>query len=326
VPSSNYRGADFQGTKGIRTTHPEFGKANASLNRDGLPVCATGINVDVDADNFGNDYFSFCEYPMISSAMALPINGMYTNRSYTWWGNNGTVTAGPPKDLMGSPDPGKRDSRPRDPGYPAPELTDPNFDGIAGAANTLLLCDGVFAHCTAGSHDGCAYGHGETFLRSLDKNKDHADGVLGNVPWLYKDDDSSLPTFASLVCIRNPWASGEGYTGGSKGEGYTFQAACQSAKENSGASLFPPSSSTTGQIKTNCLKGGGWGWPYCPAQTPTSKLKGGDADAGTTSFCVIKPQGGMGGSFYYFGCMSIRLFPVSCAVCCGWHLLLFFCF
>ena len=257
---------------------------------------------------------------MIASSMALPINGMYNNRSYTWH-KNGTVTAGPPQDLIGSPDPGAIPAHSREPGYPPPLAQDPHYDGIAGAANTLLLCDGVFDHCKPnGANLGCAYGHDEYFLASLDKNKGNEGSFpgrpLGRVPWLYQKEcvsEDSCPVFASLVCVRNPWASGGGYAGGNSS---TFQDICQGNNRPStnAESLFPPlaASSPSAAIPTPLLKGGGWGWPYCPDQAPTSKLKAGEAlNAGTTTMCSIRPQGDRYGAYFFFGCMSIRLLPVS---------------
>ena len=65
-----------------------------------------------------------CDFPLIASAMALPVNGRYGNeasRTFHW---NGTITAGPPQDLIGGENVEHRDAHARLPGYPGPIIQD----------------------------------------------------------------------------------------------------------------------------------------------------------------------------------------------------------
>ena len=82
------------------------------------------------------------------------------------------------------------------------------YDGIAGPANSLILCDGVFDHCSSDQDytalQDCAYGHTKEFLGSLDANKQNAKGVLGQVPYLVESGKAQT-AFATLVCVRNSW-------------------------------------------------------------------------------------------------------------------------
>ena len=110
-------------------------------------------------------------------------------------------------------------------GYPGPIQTDSAYNGIAGPANSMMLCDGVFDHCTSSSEDtggqsqDCAYGHTIDFLQSLKANAQNPAGTLGKVPYLV--DFKKPRTFATLVCVRNSWVKGRGYDQ-TKADGSTF--------------------------------------------------------------------------------------------------------
>ena len=164
MPSTNYQGADFQ-ERPPRQRCMKIWQGGSFCQRTRAPSLRLCINAD-EVDNFGNDYFSFCEYPMTASSMA-PLLMMYNNRSYTWH-KNGRAGARPKTSLISR-------SRcyscsPTRAWLSATSAQDPHYDGIAGA-RTRCSCAMVSLIVSNGANLGCAYGHDEYFLASLDKNK-----------------------------------------------------------------------------------------------------------------------------------------------------------
>ena len=57
------------------------------------------------------------------------------------------------------------------------------------------------------------------------------------------------------------------------------------------------------------MKGGGWGWPYCPLNLPNMPAIKDEPPV----FCYQEPQGAgqlSGHKFYYLACLSARFMPV----------------
>jgi hypothetical protein len=250
-----------------------------------------------------------CDFPFVSSAMALPINGLYENeasRTFHW---NGTITAGPPQDNLGGENTDHIDAKSRLPGYPGPFVENSAYTGIAGPVNSLILCDGVFDHCTTTSGTSlmdCAYGHTEGFLQTLENNKGSASGILGQVPYLV--DTGKQQQFATLLCVRNSWVKGRGYDMTKEPDSTFLKEGCTDDK--SGHSKWMPNSGDGGDQHTTCMKGGGFGWPYCPLNLPNEPAISDEPP----QFCFQEPQGSgqlAGRKYYYLQCLSARLLPVS---------------
>jgi hypothetical protein len=317
IPSTQYLGYDGGGVQ-PNSQHPELAQQSANDGApSGLPPCATQRNpknLDDEKEPWENDYFSMCDFPFVSSAMALPVNGLYENNASKTFHWNGTITAGPPQDNLGGENADHTDAKAQLPGYPGPIQTDSAYTGIAGPANSMILCDGVFDHCTSsttGDSQDCAYGHTKGFLQSLNGNKHNADEKLGNVPYLV--DFSKPRTFATLVCVRNSWVKGRGYDT-TKAESSTFlKDGCQDTTD--GHSQWLPNSGgsgtggTVGDQHTACMKGGGFGWPYCPLNLPNAPA----IDDQPPVYCWSEPQGAgqlAAHKYYYLQCLSARLLPI----------------
>ena len=126
IPTTNYQGVDGGGDL-PDSHHGELGQQAARDDQNGLPPCATKrdpAELDKESSPFQNDFYSMCDFPLIASAMALPVNGRYPNeaaRTFHW---NGTITAGPPQDLIGGENVEHRDAHARLPGYPGPIILD----------------------------------------------------------------------------------------------------------------------------------------------------------------------------------------------------------
>ena len=340
VVSSHYQGSDGGGLL-ENDHHNEMNKQAATGGNGedqkpntGLPPCATKrdpATLDKSDSPWQNDYFSMCDFPMVASAMALPINGMYENPASATFHANGTITAGPPQDHIGGENSASPQAHSHPPGAPGGNVASSGYDGISGPVNSLMLCDGVFDHCyTNVDADGgakfmdCGYGHTKSFLSSLDQNKRSKPGILGNVPPLVDDvtfdpnggEPNKDPTykqrgFATLICVRNPWIQGSGYdqTHPSK----TFTETCNDKQTDN--TLWMPGKGTgenppTGPnyMSTSCMKGGGFGWPYCPNYAPNS----GAIKDDPPPYSYIFPQGkNIGQKFYFLKILSARFLPVS---------------
>jgi len=316
VPTTAYKGSDGGG-KQSESHHGELGQQSASsgdIGQQGLPPCATKRDpetLDSNDEPWQNDYFSMCDFPLIASAQALPINGRYENEDSNTFHMNGTITVGPPQDLIGNGNAEQRDAHSRPPGYPGPTQANSAYDGIAGPANSLILCDGVFDHCTTDSESSsmmdCAYGHTKGFLGSLGSIPNNKDNKLGNVPLLLAGDAYSQQTFATLICVRNSWVKGNGYDPITQSEDSTFLKTCN---DNSGKSGWMTGfDGASGAQNTACMKGGGWGWPFCPLNLPNAPA----IEEEPSIFCYQEPQGTKiaGLKFQYLHCLSARFLPVS---------------
>ena len=69
------------------------------------------------------------------------------------------------------------------------------------------------------------------------------------------------------------------------------------------------------------MKGGGWGWPYCPLNLPNMPAIKDEPPV----FCYQEPQGAgqlSGHKFYYLACLSARFMPVRNF--CSYFFLFFF--
>ena len=78
--SSNFGDSEKTGLL-PNSQHPEVGKQSANEIQPGLPPCATKRDpeaLDKNQEPWENDYFSLCDFPFVSSAMALPVNGKTT--------------------------------------------------------------------------------------------------------------------------------------------------------------------------------------------------------------------------------------------------------
>ena len=338
VVSSHYQGSDGGGLL-ENDHHNEMNKQAAGAgnggeqpSNHGLPPCATKRDpaaLDESESPWQNDFFSMCDFPMVASAMALPINGMYENPASATFHANGTITAGPPQDHIGGENSDSVQAHSHPPGAPGADVATSGYDGISGPVNSLMLCDGVFEHCyTNVAGDGaqllmdCGYGHTKQFLASLDQNKHSKPGILGKVPPLVDDvtfnPDGSTDVdpnykqrgFATLICVRNPWIQGGGYDQ-TQGKKKTFVETCNDASTDN--TLWMPGKGTgegTGPnyMSTSCMKGGGFGWPYCPNYAPNS----GAIKDDPPPYSYIFPQGtNIGQKFYFLKILSARFLPVS---------------
>ena len=80
IPSTQYLGYDGGGVQ-PNSQHPELAQQSANDIQNGLPPCATQGDpkkLDEEKEPWENDYFSMCDFPFVSSAMALPVNGKTT--------------------------------------------------------------------------------------------------------------------------------------------------------------------------------------------------------------------------------------------------------